>query len=137
VKDSFDSLVLEAHGFRPLVRGSWFALSPVPSAGWREVGPDELPAWETAWSGGESSSFFSPSLLEDDAIHVLARFEDDTIVAGAIAHRAAGVTGLTNAFGRDALGAAAALVVGPAVCWENDQPARSERLGGLAVWVRD
>jgi hypothetical protein len=137
VKDSFDRLALERHGFRPLLRGAWFALSPEPAAGWREVRPAELPAWESAWSGGEPRSFFRPSLLDDDRIHVLARFEDDAIVAGAIANRAAGVTGLTNAFGDRALRGAAALAVEQAVCWETEKTAGAEWLGDLTVWVRD
>jgi hypothetical protein len=137
VKDSFDRLAFEKHGFRPLVRGAWFALSPEPTAGWRAVGRAELPAWESAWSGGEARSFFRPSLLDDDTVRVLARFEDDAIVAGAIANLAAGVTGLTNAFGDRALCGAAALAVGRAVCWETEQPPASEWLGDLTVWVRD
>jgi hypothetical protein len=137
VKDSFDALALSAHGFRPLVRGAWFALAPEPSPGWREVTPAELPAWERAWSGREPSAFFRPSLLEDDAIRVLACVEDDAIVAGAIANRAAGVSGLTNVFGGDAWRAAAAFVGGPVVCWETEPPAGSTRLGDLTVWILD
>ena len=137
VKDSFDRLALEPHGLRRLLQGSWFALSPEPSPGWRELAPDELTAWEQAWSGAEPVSFFRPSLLDDDAVRVLARFEDGEIVAGAIANRAAGVIGLTNVFGHDAWSGAAAFVGEPAVCWEVEAPAGSERLGDLTVWIRD
>jgi hypothetical protein len=137
VKDSFDRLALEPHGFRPLLRGSWFALLPERSPGWREVVPPELPAWERAWSGAEPTSFFRPSLLDDTAVRMLARFEDAEIVAGAIANRAAGVTGLTNVFGDDAWSGAAAFVGGPVVCWETEAPAGSTRLGDLTVWILD
>lgn len=136
VKDSFDALDLAVYGFRPLLRGSWFALAREPSAGWRSVEAAELADWERAWSGEEPLGFFRPSLLDDAAIRVLARFEDGEIVAGAIANRAAGITGLTNVFGADAWAAAAACVDEPVVCWETDAPPGAARLGELTVWIR-
>jgi hypothetical protein len=136
VKDSFDSLDLAPFGFRPLLRGSWFALAREPSPGWRAVEPAELDEWERAWSGSDPAGFFRPSLLDDDAITVLARFENGTIVAGAIANRAAGVTGLSNVFGADAWRAAAACVDEPIVCWETEAPPGATPLGDLTVWIR-
>jgi hypothetical protein len=139
VKDSFDRLALEAHGFEPLVRASWFALSERRErvSGWRDVADaEELAAWERAWSGAEPASFFRATLLDDDAIRVLARVQEGAIVAGAIANRAAGVTGVTNAFGSEAWGCVGALPSDePVVCWETEAPPGFERLGDLTVWV--
>jgi len=46
----------------------------------------------------EGAGFFKPSLLEDEAIGVLAGHEGDRIVAGAIANRSSTVIGLSNVF---------------------------------------
>jgi hypothetical protein len=140
VKDSFDRLELEAHGFHVLVRASWFALSEPRSRapGWRDVAnAEDLAAWERAWSGAEPTSFFRATLIEDDAIRVLARVENGAIVAGAVANRAAGVIGLTNVFGSEAWGCVGALPSDePVVCWEAEAPPGFERLGDLTVWRR-
>jgi hypothetical protein len=142
VKDSFADLDLDGRGFRPLLHASWFRFDGMRERrpGWRPVaGASELAAWEAAWSGAEAAEFFPPSLLEDESISVLACFADGAIVAGAIASRGAGVTGITNAFGGDAWGAAAALAHPdePVVCWEEEAPPSSVRLGDLVVWLRD
>jgi hypothetical protein len=140
IKDSFNRLALAAHGFEPLIHASWYALSErreyVP--GWRDVADAvELAAWERAWSGAEPAAFFRETLLADDEIRVLARFEHGEIVAGAIANRAAGVTGVTNTFGGDPWECVGALPLAePVVCWEAEPPPGFERLGDLTVWIR-
>jgi hypothetical protein len=142
IKDSFARLDLGGRGFAPRIRGSWFLFTGSRSAapGWRDLAtPDELAAWERAWSGAEATSFFRPSLLHDGTIRFLARFDGDAIVAGAIANRAAGLAGITNVFGDGAWAAAASLAAPdePVGCWEVEAPPLAERVGDLTVWIRD
>ena len=60
---------------------------------------EQLGEWEAAWAGSaEGAGFFKPSLLEDETIGVLAGYEGDRIVAGAIANRSSTVIGLSNVF---------------------------------------
>jgi hypothetical protein len=105
VKDSFAGLDLAAAGFRPLFSAHWLAREPAGSRvrsarGWSVLTTaEQLDEWEAAWAGSaEGAGFFKPSLLEDETIGVLAGYEGDRIVAGAIANRSSTVIGLSNVF---------------------------------------
>jgi hypothetical protein len=105
VKDSFAGLDLAAAGFRPLFRAEWLAREPaearVRSArGWSVLTTKEqLGEWEAAWAEvPEGSGFFRPALLEEETIGVLAGYDGERIVAGAIANRSSTVIGLSNVF---------------------------------------
>lgn len=59
----------------------------------------QLREWETSWGavpGG--SGFFRRALLQDETIMVLALYDCDRVVAGAVANRSATVVGLSNRF---------------------------------------
>jgi hypothetical protein len=158
VKDSFASLDLAAAGFRPLFRAEWLvresAEARVPSAlGWSAVTTEEqLGEWEKAWAEmPEGSDFFRRALLEDETIGVLAGYDVDRIVAGAIVNRSTTVIGLSNVF--DAAGdlesawvagaAAAAALWGamPTVGYDSGDSldaahrAGFESIGELVVWL--
>lgn len=105
VKDSFAGLDLAAAGFRSLFRAEWLAREPAearaPSArGWLALTTaEQLGEWEAAWAElPEGSGFFRRALLEDETIGVLAGYDGDRIVAGAIANRSMTVIGLSNVF---------------------------------------
>jgi len=98
VKDSFAGLDLAAAGFRPLFRAHWLAREPAGSRvrsarRWSLLTTaEQLDEWEAAWDGSaEGAGFFKPSLLEDETIGVLAGYEGDRVVAGAIANRSSTV----------------------------------------------
>lgn len=114
VKDSFRALELASLGFRILFEGEWIcreSLRPRPDGGasgvhW--VAVDEasrLADWELAWDAGPTSDMHSPpvrvfpaSLLMDQDVAIIAAYQDQRIVAGAIASRTEGVIGLSNVF---------------------------------------
>ena len=105
VKDSFAGLDLAAAGFRPLLRADWLTREPAESRvrsarKWSVLTTaEQLREWEAAWAGlGDGAGFFKPSLLRDETIGVLAGYEGDRIVAGAIANRSSTVIGLSNVF---------------------------------------
>jgi hypothetical protein len=105
VKDSFADLDLAAAGFGPLFRAQWLARDPAEACvrsarRWSVLTTKEqLGEWEAAWAElPEGSGFFRPALLEDETIGVLAGYEGDRIVAGAIANRSSTVIGLSNVF---------------------------------------
>ena len=105
VKDSFASLPLDTAGFRPLFQAEWIAREPAPETpswapSWSAVTTDDgLGEWESSWGDApHGSGFFSPALLQDESIAVLARYDGDRITAGAVANRSAGVIGLSNVF---------------------------------------
>jgi hypothetical protein len=105
VKDSFADLDLAVAGFRPLFRAEWLVRDPpeprVASARrWSPLTSEEqLREWEAAWAESpEGSGFFRPALLADEAISVLAGYDGDRIVAGALANRSETVIGLSNVF---------------------------------------
>jgi hypothetical protein len=113
VKDSFCTLDLTPLGFRLLFEATWIerpARSPRPEhdstgAQWRNVrDPDELQAWEAAWSGTTDHTvpaparIFLPALLADPNVVLLAAYREQQIVAGAIANRSDEVVGLSNVF---------------------------------------
>jgi hypothetical protein len=105
VKDSFADLDLTAAGFRPLFRAEWLHRASGNGRGvscrrWSTVtNEQQLGEWESTWAGSpEASGFFRPAVLVDEAIAVLARYDDGRIVAGAVANRSATVIGLSNVF---------------------------------------
>ncbi|WP_306336618.1 hypothetical protein [Streptomyces sp. KL118A] len=107
VKDSFGSLDLVADGFEVLFEAQWVhraATDPGRGpAGWRAVEDHErLSAWEAAWSGdgAEGGPLFRPALLDDGTVF-LADAAHGNITAGAVAHLAAGVVGVSNLFTAD------------------------------------
>jgi RimJ/RimL family protein N-acetyltransferase len=104
IKDSFADLDLAAHGFELLFRAEWLCLeaarNPVASTGWSSIETvEELGRWETAWGAApEPQPFFGPELLGDESIVLLAGYDADRIVAGAVANRSATAIGLSNVF---------------------------------------
>jgi hypothetical protein len=113
IKDSFACLDLGPAGFRPLFSAEWLARDP-PGPGdartddWSFLITDEqLERWEAAWAQSAlAEGFFRRGLLAAEAIGILAGYEDERIVAGAIANRSATVIGLSNVFAVDDLEAA-------------------------------
>ena len=160
VKDSFACLNLGAAGFRALFRAEWVVRQPakgrrVATRAWSVLTTDaQLREWEASWGEvpGESG-FFRPALLQDETIAVVARFEGNRVVAGAIANRSATVIGLTNVF--DTVGdldsawvasaAAAATLWGdlPIVGYDSGDAldavhgAGFESVGELVVWISE
>lgn len=105
VKDSFAGLDLAAAGFQPLFTAHWLAREPAGSRirsarRWSVLTTaEQLGEWEAAWADSpEGAGFFKPSLLKDETIGVLASYEGDRIVTGAIANRSSTVIGLSNVF---------------------------------------
>jgi hypothetical protein len=117
-----------------------------------------LASWEAAWNGeptaGEPAPArsFLPPLLADPAIAFLARYQDQQIVAGAIANLTGEVVGLSNLFmpaGDPApewagcLAAITDLFPGRAlVGYEGDETLTQAHaagflsLGGLQIWIK-
>jgi hypothetical protein len=155
IKDSFGGLDLARNGFEVLFRAQWLLLERAAgaSAAWSVVrSADELAAWEAAWGEPpEPPPFFRPALLGEDAVAILAHYENGRIVAGAIANRSANAIGLSNVFAVDGdlesayAGAAAAaqehLARMPIVGYESGEAldaarrAGFEPIGVLAVWA--
>lgn len=105
VKDSFAGLDLAGDGFRRLFHAEWLVWEPAdaraPSgASWSVLTTEEqLGEWEAALAElPQGSNFFRRALLEDETIGVLAGYDGDRIIAGAIANRSATVIGLGNVF---------------------------------------
>ncbi len=114
VKDSFCRLDLAPLDFRLLFEAVWLwrpASLSTPEraiAGMRWVIVKEAPEltrWEAAWNGlpaAEPSALpariFLPTLLDNKAIVFIAAYQDEQIVAGAIANRTEEVVGLSNVF---------------------------------------
>jgi hypothetical protein len=110
VKDSFAALDLAPLGFRPLFDATWIgrlAGMPLPSVvasdvEWRTVRDAALlTAWEAAWSGEAEpleDQVFRPALLADPEVAVLAGVRDGHVIAGVVANRSDGVTGISNLF---------------------------------------
>ena len=159
VKDSFADLDLAAAGFRPLFHAEWLHRAAGNSRAasgrrWSTVTTEQqLGEWESTWSGSaEATGFFRPPVLADEAIAVLARYDNGRIVAGAIANRSATVFGLSNIF--DATGdleaawlggaAAATALWGqmPVVGYESGasldaaHQAGFDSVGELVVWLK-
>jgi hypothetical protein len=106
IKDSFATLDLARFGFRVLFEAQWITRRlDAPTAAdaeptWVRVREaSALAAWETAWSGGlGAQGLFRAGLLAVDAVAVLAAYEADRIVAGAVLNRSAEVVGVSNVF---------------------------------------
>jgi hypothetical protein len=121
---------------------------------WERVrDPAVLRQWERAWNQYDiPPGVFHPSLLDEDAVIVMAGYQDEAIVAGAIANRSATVASVTNVFStvgdldaawRGSLAALAALVGDlPLVGYERGDDLEAARrygfapLGPLQVWIR-
>ena len=111
VKDSFATLELASRGFTELFSAQWLHLAAPPvatasGARWDRIQDSRmLAAWEAAWRGPSASTpldpaqaLFRPALLEDASIAFLAASLQGSLVAGAIAYRAAGVVSMSNTF---------------------------------------
>ncbi|WNG43757.1 hypothetical protein F0U60_06355 [Archangium minus] len=113
VKDSFAALDLAPRGFTELFAAQWITLSktapaaaPASGVRWLPIrDKTSLSAWEAAWRGPSDSHrseqrhvLFRPALLDDANIQFFAAYDNEAIVAGAIAYRAAGVVSLSNTF---------------------------------------
>jgi len=168
IKDSFCTLDLTALGFQVYFEASWLWRSPalaVPhgtrnGARWQWVRDEsELAQWETAWSGVPANMsstkpprLFVPALLSDQDLAFLAAYQDEAIVAGAIANRTENVVGVSNIFapaaGNDLFWAGCIAMVHdrfpglPLVGYQHGpelavaQKVGFERLQGLRVWTR-
>jgi hypothetical protein len=160
VKDSFACLDLGAAAFRPLFRAEWVVRQPARGRraaprGWSALTTEaQLRRWEASWGevpGG--SEFFRPALLKDETIAVLAGYDGDRILAGAIANRSANVIGLSNVFDSAgeldsawASGAAAAATLWgdlPTVGYDSGDDLHAahdagfESIGELVVWINE
>ncbi len=166
VKDSFRTLDLGPLGFRPLFDASWIgrpgtATRPkadIPGVRWSTVSSAaELGNWEEAWRGEPANTIastpvFLPALLADEAVAIIAAYQQDRIIAGAIAHHTGDVIGLSNMFGpagEDARWRAGCIVTAmalfpalPIVGYEAGSYLAAmlavgfEELGPLRVWAR-
>lgn len=161
VKDSFAALDLAPLGFRPLFDSTWIGRSArvqFPSdiasdVDWVTVRDAALlAAWEAAWSGEAEppkERVFRPALLDDPEVAVLAGVRDSRVIAGVVANRSDGVTGVSNLFVPDnvpglraaALAAIAAVFPGTAlVGYEHGDDLAAmlalgfTALGPLRVW---
>jgi hypothetical protein len=160
LKDSFACLDLASDGFHVLFEAQWIsreadAPSPETPAGmhWERVrDPAVLVRWERAWNQYDiPPGLFHPSLLDEDAVMVMAGYRGEAIVAGAISSRSATVASLTNVFSTvgdlDAAWcgsvAAVAALVGdvPLVGYERGDDLEAAQqygfalLGPLRVWI--
>ena len=114
VKDSFCSLDLAALDFQPLFAATWLwraPFQPLPNRAasglhwtWVQSAP-ELAKWEMAWSGSpahppstQQPRVFLPALLVNPEMVFIVAYQDQELVAGAVAHHTDGVVGLSNVF---------------------------------------
>ncbi|GCE04852.1 hypothetical protein [Dictyobacter aurantiacus] len=110
VKDSFADLDLDPFGFHLLFEAQWIFLrsdsiavldQPSTELAWKRVVEEkELLGWEAAWSQTEltQNHIFLASLLHNADICIMAAYQDNHIVAGAIANKTPGVVGISNVF---------------------------------------
>ena len=163
LKDSFACLDLASEGFHVLFEAQWIcrdtnAASPEAPTGmrWERVrAPAVLRQWERAWNQYDveiPAGLFHPSLLDEDAVIVMAGYRDEAIVAGAISNRSTTVASVTNVFSaigdldaawRASLAALATLVGAlPLVGYERGVDLEVARrygfapLGPLRVWIK-
>lgn len=120
VKDSYAALDLTLLGFRILFEAKWIwrgAAQPRPAdeisgVQWgRVTGASELAAWEKSWPGEPANEMdpnqtgiFLPGLLADENIAIIVAYQDQGIVAGAIANCTGEVVGISNVFVPDGEG---------------------------------
>ena len=162
LKDSFACLDLASEGFHVLFEAQWISReadvpSPETPAGmrWERVrDPAVLRRWERAWNQYDfdiPSGLFHPSLLDEDAVTIVAGYRDEAIVAGAISNRSTTVASVTNVFSaigdldaawRGSLAALTTLVGElPLVGYERGDDLEAARrygftlLGPLQVWI--
>lgn len=159
LKDSFARLDLTAAGFQPLIAAEWLVREPAEARAashseWSALTKQhELEEWEAAWADvPRASALFRPALLTERTIRVLAGYEGDRIVAGAVANRSTAVIGLSNVFQRSGdfesawvAGAAAATALWgdmPIVGYDSGasldgaHEAGFQTIGDLIVWLR-
>lgn len=114
VKDSFCTLDLAPLGFQLLFGATWLWREPtlpkpdvaVNDIRWTTVQePSELANWESAWNGplddnqsAPQPRIFLPTLLADPDMRFIAAYQNEQIVAGAIAFRSDAVVGISNVF---------------------------------------
>lgn len=110
VKDSFRAVDLATFGFRVLFDADWiWRLPDVPppiadttGVRWvRLADAEPLAEWERAWDGALDPGrprIFLPALLADVDVAIIGAYDQQRIVAGVIATRAAGVVGIGNLF---------------------------------------
>lgn len=161
VKDSYADLDLRSAGFEVLFEANWICrtadVAGVPTGiGWSAVTTAaRLAEWAAAHGGGD---VFTPRLLDDPAVTVLAGQKDGAIVAGVVANvsmavrATAPVVGVSNLFavaGEDdgdvwagAIGAVTALHPGGLLVGYESGPSLAaaeragfERVGALRVWI--
>jgi hypothetical protein len=158
IKDSFGVLDLSQEGFEVLFTAEWLWQEPpvraVAPSGWSAVvDARELAKWEVAWGAApKAAAFFRDELLADARVSVLARYDGDAIVGGAIANRSRTVIGLSNVFDAEGdtesvwSGAATAARTRfapiPVVGYETGESLAAARIAGfkpigdLAVWIK-
>jgi len=167
VKDSFCALELASLGFRILFEGEWICREEsrprpegsTPGVHWVAIEEaSRLADWELAWGAGPTGDMhsppariFLPSLLMDQDVAIIAAYQDQRIVAGAIASRTEEVVGLSNVFapesgGERSLAGCIAWIVDafpglPIVGYERGSSLAAARaqgfdaLGPLRTWV--
>jgi hypothetical protein len=146
VKDSFTTAHLGTAGWDLLFTATWLHRpAPVPRAGrWAAVTDERGLARWTA--GHDTAGVLLPSLLRSAHFRVLARWEGDTVVAGAVARLGSGVVDLSNVHGDvdwDELASAVATVFPgrPLVGYEQGDDLAAAvaagfcAVGDLRVWV--
>ena len=162
-KDSYGTLALSSIGFRIAFEAQWL-YRPAQSSkrdndpsGMRWVRIDnasELARWEQTWAGDDFAKLprvFLPSLLADKSIAFIAAYQNERVLAGAIANRTGEVVGVSNLFvpqGDDYLRAGCISAVMntfpglPLVGYEHGHDLEQaltlgfESLGMLRVWLR-
>lgn len=119
VKDSFAELDLAPAGFEVLFEAQWIHRPAAPASPttpttttnrleWDELeAPGELPAWEAAWDGEESTGLFHEGLLREGIVFLAGR-DGARITAGAVLSTGGGVVGVSNLFAHDEADADAA-----------------------------
>lgn len=146
VKDSYADLPLGT-GYQELFSAEWISHPgpPADPGSWQVVRSEgELALWRRRHGAADA---LVPELLTEPDVAVLARYDGDRLVAGAVAHRSAEVTGISNVFGVDpwpGLAAAAAARFGerPLVGYERGAELAAARQAGfttagpLRVWLR-
>jgi hypothetical protein len=102
VKDSFADLDLAPAGFRVLFEAQWVHRRPGPAPtpdgpAWRRVTTaDRMRAWLAAHDGGGN---LRCDLVDHPLVAVLAAYDGDVLVGGAITNRSEDLAGVSNVFG--------------------------------------
>lgn len=163
VKDSFRTLDLATMGFRVLFDADWIWRSPTlprpadtSGVRWiRLADAESLAEWERSWDSAldpRRARIFLPALLAAVDIAIIGAYDQQRMVAGVIANRAAEVVGVGNLFVPPADGerfwaACVSAVIDtfpglPLVGYETGteldraRPLGFEKIGPLRVWVR-